>query len=96
VVLLNIGKWVYSKWVRLILRVELRFVGVRKIGKTETCVKLGSFPSELHERGCKTNRKTRPVVPVTVSKLEKVRRSSFLTIFEISEDCKILMSGVKC
>jgi hypothetical protein len=39
----------------------------------------------MHEIGCKTNRKTRPVVPVTAPRLENAKSISFLKMFENSK-----------
>jgi hypothetical protein len=35
--------------------------------------KVGPYPSDLHEIGCKTNGKTRPLVPVTAARPETAK-----------------------
>jgi hypothetical protein len=72
---LNINKWLYGKWVWMILRFERRFFRSAKKPSTfeNTTFEVVSYPSDLDERGCEINGKTRPVVPVTLPKPEKVK-----------------------
>jgi hypothetical protein len=92
VLCLSISKSVHSKWVWQILRFECRFFVMRKISKTTKPSNTGPYPSDLHEIGCKTNRTTRPMVPVTAPRPETVKRRSFFKIFESVENCKVGIS----
>jgi hypothetical protein len=96
IIVLNISKWVYSKWVCQILRFERRICVLRIFFKTQKPFKVGSYPSDVDEIGCEINGKTRPVVPVMLPRPEKVKRRSLLKIFEIVEHCKIEIVSAKC
>jgi hypothetical protein len=80
--LLGISKWVYREEVWKILSVERRLFVLSKNLQTNKPSKVGPYPSDLHEIGCKTNGKTRPVVPVMLPRPETVKRISLLKMFE--------------
>jgi hypothetical protein len=79
------------------------FLFWEKICKTKTTFKAGSYPSDLHEIGCKTNGKTRPVVPVMVPRPETVKWRSFVLNFRNFKNrrnrdllCKVQISIFPC
>jgi hypothetical protein len=59
----------------------------KKTGKTNKLFKVGSYLSDLDEIGCELNGETRPVVPVTLPRPEKVKRRPCFEMFEIIENC---------
>jgi hypothetical protein len=52
--------------------------------------------SDLDETGCEINGKTRPVVPVTLPRPEKVKRKLFFNVPEMFLNCNIDIVCVKC
>jgi hypothetical protein len=69
---------------------------VRKICKIKQPFKVGAYPSDLDKIGCNTNGKTRPVVPVTFPRPEKVKRISFFEILQILENRNIEIFSLNC
>jgi hypothetical protein len=61
--------------------------------QTHNTFKMGPYLSDLREIGCKTRGKTRPMVPVTLPRLENVKWLFCLPIFEMFEHWKIVCSA---